>query len=143
MDFYGVYDYLWATANTATLPLIGINTTSAGTVWCAFDPFTGDYVYSITNIPGGTTVYGPHGEILTYTLDQNNGWMTMWNSSNIPTQYASTVYGSMGWVQWRPMGKVLNGTGPASVVINYGAGNVPYNSPETPLGLNGYTWNVP
>jgi hypothetical protein len=150
MDFYGVYDYLWATANTATLPLIGLNA-SAGSVWCAFDPFTGDYVFSMTNMPTATsTVYGPHGEILIYYLNTANGYMYMWNSTNIPQEYASYVYGSMGWSQWRPMGKVLNATGPANIIINFndGKGNVPFYSPLTPVNdskktpLAGYSWNI-
>ncbi len=142
-DFYGVYDYLWATANTATTQLLGI-TGSAGTTWSAFDPFTGDYVYSMTNLPSGTTIYGPHGEILIFTLNSANGWMTMWNSSNIPDIYASRQVGSMGWGQWQPMGKIINATGPVNVVINYGdgRGNLPYINYLTPLGLNGYNWNV-
>ena len=147
MDFYGVYDYLWYTAGG--LGLGGVPGAAGGTM-VAFDPYTGDWVCNITGVPSGTTVYGPHGELLIYTLNQQNGWMTMWNSSNIPAEYASTVYGSMGWSQWRPMGKVFNGTGPANVIINRndGKGNVPFYSYLTPVNdssgvpLSGYNWNV-
>jgi len=138
MDFYGAYDYLWATSGGFSF--FG---PAQPATWTAFDPYTGDWAYTITNVPGGTTIYGPHGELLVLTLN-SNGWMTMWNSTNIPAQFASNVFGSMGWAQWRPMGKTLNGTGPANVVIDRsdGLGSVPYNSPETPLGLAGYSWNV-
>ena len=127
IDLLGVYDYLWATGNAATRTLLGLPST-AGTVWCAFDPFTGDFVYALYGVPSGTTVYGPNGELLIYTFNQARGWMTLWNSSNIPDLYASTVVGSMGWYQWRPMGKIVNATG-VSV------------KPTTPLGLAGYMWN--
>jgi outer membrane protein assembly factor BamB len=137
MDLVGVYDYLWATANTATLPLLGLNST-AGTTWCAFNPFTGDYYYTLYGIPSGSVVYGPNGEILVYTLNQANGWMTMWNSTNIPALYASTEYLSMGWSQWHPFQKVVNATGRDGVTLN----GLPYKSYLTPLGLNGYMWNV-
>ncbi len=126
-DYHGVYDYIWATANAQTRDLLGLPS-SAGTTWCAFDPYTGDFVYALYGIPSGTTTYGPKGEILVYTLDQNRGLMTLWNSSNIPQLYASTQYASMGWGEWRPMGKIQNAT--ESIT-----------SPTTPTGLAGYTWN--
>ena len=137
-DFYGVYDYLWvATGGSFFGP------PQPGT-WTAYDPYTGDYVYTLTGVPGGTTIYGPHGELLILTLDMTRGLMTMWNSSNIPALYASKQVGSMGFGQWEPMGKTVNATGPAGTTIDYndGKGVIPYKSPLTPTGLNGYTWNV-
>ena len=137
-DFYGVYDYLWvATGGSFFGP------PQPGT-WTAYDPWTGDYVYTLTGVPGGTTIFGPHGELLILTLNTQNGFMTMWNSSNIPALYASKQIGSMGFGQWEPMGKSVNATGPAGTTIDYnnGSGVVNYNSPLTPTGYNGYTWNV-
>jgi hypothetical protein len=136
-DNYGVYDYLWAT--TGGLGLGGAPGAAGGN-WTAFDPDTGDWVYTLYGVPSGTTVYGPHGELLVYTFDQTHGWMTMWNSTNIPTIYASTVFGSMGWGQWQPMGKILNATGP-NTVTNV-ADNKPYNTSTLPLNQVGYQWNV-
>jgi outer membrane protein assembly factor BamB len=136
-DVYGVYDYLWATANTATLPLLGLPP-NAGTTWCAFDPFTGDYVYTLYSIPSGPIAYGSHGELLIYTVNLAAGYMTLWNSSNIPALYASREYLSMGWGQWQPMGKTVNATGPASVTL----GGQPYRPYFLPLNISGYMWNV-
>jgi len=50
----------------------------------------------------------------------------------------------MGFGQWEPMGKTVNATGPAGTTIDYsdGKGVIPYNSPLTPTGYNGYTWNA-
>jgi hypothetical protein len=144
-DNQGVYDYLWATANSGTLPLLGLPP-NAGTTWCAFDPFTGDFVYALYGMPSGTFDYGPQGEMLVYTIDTRNGWMTMWNSTNIPALYAGTNYASMQWAQWRPMGKIVNATGLAGVTIGGGMFGYPppdpYIAPTTPLGINGYQWNV-
>jgi outer membrane protein assembly factor BamB len=131
-DFHGVYDYLWA---------------AVGNTWYAFDAYTGKWVYTMTDVPGGTQVYGPKGEILRYNINLNGGYMTLWNSTNIPTVYGATYYASMAWAQWRPYGKTINASGPDDVVINYESGlvyggGVPYTSPQTPLGLNGYQWNV-
>jgi outer membrane protein assembly factor BamB len=143
-DYHGVYDYLWATANSATLSLLGLPPT-AGTTWCAFDPFTGDYVYTLYGIPSGTQVYGPKGEILIYTVSTSGNYMTLWNSSNIPWLYADRDYASMSWGQWQPMGKTVNATGYANVTTGgklFGSMfGTPYIAPTTPLGLNGYQWN--
>jgi hypothetical protein len=136
-DNQGVYDYIWSTANAGTRSLLGLPS-SAGTTWCAFDPFTGDFVYALYGLPSGTFDYGPRGEMLIYTIDTRNGWMTMWNSTNIPALYASTSYASMQWAQWRPMGKIVNATGLAGVTKE----GQPFIAHTTPLGLNGYQWNV-
>jgi len=138
-DNQGVYDYLWATEGGGFFA-------PSPAIWHAFDPFTGDWVYDMYNVPSGSVVYGPGGEILVYTFDLRNGFMTLWNSTNIPALYAGTDYASMAWGQWQPMGKRVDATGPAGVTI--GAGffgfppGEPYIAPTTPLDLNGYMWNV-
>ncbi len=114
-DFHGVFDYLWITN---------------GATWEAFDPFTGDWVYAIEDVPSGTQVYGPKGEILRYNINLNGGYMTLWNSSNIPALHASTNYDTMAWGQFEPQGKRVNGTG------------MTVTTPETPFGIAGYQWNV-
>jgi outer membrane protein assembly factor BamB len=110
-----------------------------GTTWQAYNPVTGDWMFTMTGVPaffmfGGftaTTVRGPEGEILTYTLNTANGWMTMWNSTAIPALFGSQnpadVY---NWNVWRPWGKTVNATAACPV------------TPETPLGLSGYSWNA-
>jgi outer membrane protein assembly factor BamB len=135
-DYHGVYDYLWASGDSETRDLLGLDR-SAGSIWCAFDPFTGDYVATLTNMPSGTFTYGPKGEMLIYSFDYNNGYMTLWNSSNIPDIYSSREYASMGWGQWKLMGRIIDATGPVSITL----GGQPYVAPTTPLGLNGYQWN--
>jgi len=152
-DYHGIYPYLWATGNVDSLSMLGFNITAlgltartVGTIWCAFNPFTGDFTYALYGVPSGRQTFGPKGEVLIYTVDQTNGWMTMWNSTNIPWLYADRDYGSMSWGQWRPYGKILNATGYANVTIGGGlfgsAFGTPYIAPTTPLGLNGYQWNV-
>ena len=81
-------------------------------------------------MPSGTRVYGPKGEILLYNVNTNAGYMTLWNSSNVPSLYSSASVGSMGRGQWRPMGKTVNATDTCVV------------TPETPFGIAGYQWNV-
>jgi outer membrane protein assembly factor BamB len=137
MDLLGVYDYLWCTGNAGTRSLLGLPST-AGTTWCAFNPFTGDYYYTLYGVPSGNVVYGPNGELLVYTVNLARGYMTVWNSSNIPELTASTEYASMGWSQWRPFQKIVNATDLAGVTLS----GAPYTAPSTPFGLNGYQLNV-
>ena len=138
-DNQGVYDYLWATEGGGFFA-------PSPQIWHAYDPFTGDWVYDMYDVPQGTVIYGPRGEILVYTFNLQGGFMTLWNSTNIPDLYAGKDYASMAWGQWQPMGKTVNATGVAGVTI--GAGffgfppGEPYTPHTTPLGLNGYMWNV-
>jgi outer membrane protein assembly factor BamB len=80
---HGVFTYLWATS---------------GTTWDAYDAFTGDWSYRVTDVPSGSNVYGPDGEIYRYTLNANAGWMTLWNSSKTvnPQDTGSSQDGSWG-----------------------------------------------
>jgi hypothetical protein len=143
-DFMGVYDYLWCTGNSGTRDLLGLDS-SAGTTWCAFDPFNGDFVWALYGIPSGTTVMSQKGEILRYytnlgtSSSQTTGYMMLWNGTNIPGLRSSRVYNSMGWGQWRAMGKIINATENPRVTF----GGSPYTPTEMPLpGLSGYMWNV-
>jgi outer membrane protein assembly factor BamB len=65
-NYYGGFAYLWETS---------------GSTWNAYDPLTGNWVYSIEDVPSGSQVYGSRGEIYIITIDLENGWMTQWNSS--------------------------------------------------------------
>jgi outer membrane protein assembly factor BamB len=49
-------------------------------------------------VPGGTSIYGPKGEIFRYIFDLNDGWMAMWNSSRVVSNRGS----------WRPHGQVYD-----------------------------------
>ena len=84
---------------------------SSGTTLSAYDPLTGNWVFSETNVPSGTAAYGPNGEILRYVLNANGKWLALWNNtaahdltaSTNPTDYTSSNYN-----QWRPVGKTVN-----------------------------------
>ncbi|PVX23220.1 MAG: hypothetical protein CW716_12635, partial [Candidatus Bathyarchaeum sp.] len=82
-NHHAVYSYLWSTA---------------GSTWHAFDPFTGDWSYSIENVPSGTRVHGPNGELLVYTINIDGGWMSLWNNVKTvnPQDYGNSNDGSWG-----------------------------------------------
>jgi outer membrane protein assembly factor BamB len=137
INLVGTYPYLWATANSATLPLLGLPS-NAGTTWCAFDPFTGSFVYALYGIPSGNTVFGENGEIIIYTVS-SAGYMTMWNSTNIPLLTNRPTVGSTDIQQWIPEGKIINATGNSGTI---GLDGKPAAYDLTPTGLAGYMWNV-
>ena len=65
-NYDGVFTYLWD---------------ASGPVWNAYDPFNGEWIYSMINVPSGTRVFGPSGEILIYQIDYANRWLALWNST--------------------------------------------------------------
>ncbi len=88
---HGAFAYLWAIS---------------GTTWKAYDAFTGDWVYTMTNVPSGSTATGPDGSILRYQLNTAGDWLALWNSSaNVALQGGPT--GTDAW-QWRPVGKTVD-----------------------------------
>ena len=94
-NYYGAFAYLW---------------TVTGTTWDAYDALTGRWVYRITNVPAASpnyNYYGERGEIIRYTVDLRNGWMTMWNSSKAtnPQTAQAVADGS-----WDVPGNTYNGT---------------------------------
>ena len=50
-------------------------------IWKAYNPSTGEWMYTMTNVPSGTQYFGPSGEILIYQIDYANRWMALWNST--------------------------------------------------------------
>ena len=104
MNMYGAFSYLW---------------TTVGSTWNAYDPFTGRWEYTISGVPSGSRTVGPNGEILVYTVNTNNGWMTMWNSThNVYNTYMKYYQSIPNFAplseyysgRWRPHGITFNGT---------------------------------
>ena len=65
-NYHAVFGYLWSTS---------------GSTWNAYETATGRYAFSFSNVPSGERRYGPKGEILVYSYDLEEGWMSLWNST--------------------------------------------------------------
>ncbi|MCW3983705.1 MAG: hypothetical protein NWE96_06885 [Candidatus Bathyarchaeota archaeon] len=76
----GVYNYLWTTSTTYDEFFI------PHTTWTAYDPFDFAYCFTFNNVPSGTQVYGPSGEILIYQIDLVKNRLMLWNSTNCGLQ---------------------------------------------------------
>ncbi len=49
----------------------------------------------MTNVPSGTQIRGPNGEILIYTVDTTHNWMTLWNSTKVVSDSGSFLRNGM------------------------------------------------
>jgi hypothetical protein len=125
-NLQGAFAYIWDT--------------SGGTTWKAYDAYTGTWWFTLTNVPVNTAAaggspftymeYGPQGELLLYNVDIDHGWMTLWNSTNVPGLRRTTDQSNLYFYdQWRPYQKTVNATEKCAVTR------------ETPLGIAGYMWN--
>jgi hypothetical protein len=60
----GIDSYLWR---------------SSGGTYSAYDPWTCQWVFDITDIPSGSRTTGENGEFIIYSLNLNDATMTYWN----------------------------------------------------------------
>jgi hypothetical protein len=145
--------YLWQSitvANAVTDPVSGSTITPASVTWEAYDGFTGDWVFNITNIPQNWVTYGPGGamlqeqttlsaydsigSLLKYVIDYNTatktGWLALWNSTAAVTTNVITSS------QWRPIGQVYNGANPLAynwnVTLNVNLDGLAINATAAP-----------
>jgi hypothetical protein len=78
----GVFNYIWSVS---------------GSNYTAYSPTDGSFQFQFYNVPTGTRVFGPNGEILIYQIDYTRGWMALWNSTLAGLQNAqigTPQYGS-------------------------------------------------
>jgi len=118
MNQHGVIanGYLWATS---------------GTTWVAFDALTGNYLFNLTNVPSGTNVYGPNGEICRYVLNLAGRLLYLWNNTcEQQGLHGANGTGSSAY-QWRPVGKSVNMANAFSWNATIPALTSPYGSSVT------------
>jgi outer membrane protein assembly factor BamB len=97
-NYHGVFAYLIETVSTFNPDF------SSNTTWKFYDPFTSEWLFNIKNIPTGGvmfgpsfTITGPKGEFYIYNINQQRGWMALWNSSKVISNEGS--WGSAAHVQ--------------------------------------------
>lgn len=83
-NYHGTFSYLWEVV---------------GSTWNAYDTFTGEWVYTMTDVPatrnplyggfGVNTIFGSKNEIFAYTVNTEENWMSMWNSSRVVSNHGS------------------------------------------------------
>jgi len=78
----------------------------SGSTWTMYDSFNFKPILEITNVPSGTTTFGPNGELLRYSFTGSaaNRRLIMWNSTQAILGPNFTEY-------WSPrVGSVFDGT---------------------------------
>jgi outer membrane protein assembly factor BamB len=81
----GVLSYLWITY---------------GNSWYMLDSNTGNWILTLTNVPGGTAVVDQDGSLLRYSYSATTGQFLCWNSSQSIPPPSPTGTGQQ---QWKPM----------------------------------------
>jgi hypothetical protein len=125
--------YLWQTVTQGT----GLQT------WIAWDSLTGRWLFNLTDVPStGTIAYTSQGEIVKYILSYNNaaksGWLALWNwtcAEGVP-KGTGVQLGAPGtgtnYLQFRPVGKVINASTAYSWNVTIGDIMGPSNSQLVP-----------
>ena len=75
-NYQGTFEYLWVGA--ASTGFGG----SASSTWTAFDAYTGNWRFTIENVPTGTTLTDEKGGLHVLKVDLTNGWMALWNMTH-------------------------------------------------------------
>ena len=71
---WGLYSYLWRSTSGSAA-----GGSDYGTVYSAYDPYTLQWAFNITNIPSGSRTTGESGEFIIYSLSLTADSMTYWN----------------------------------------------------------------
>ncbi|HDQ06944.1 MAG TPA: hypothetical protein ENN36_09550 [Candidatus Bathyarchaeota archaeon] len=123
-NVHGVFEYLVAQTGGG-----GFFGPAGPETWHFFDPVDARWLFTMTDLPSGSNLEGPNGEIIRYTVNLQRGWITMWSSMAVIDAYWMTDPTGPGFGSWRPQGKTIDATGSCRV------------TDVTPLGRNGYQWN--
>ena len=81
MNYHGAFPYLYVSANGN---------------YYAFDAYTGDWRFTVENIPSGTTIYDEDNHIYILQVDTTNGWMALWDMAAV-CQSRATGYSGGSW----------------------------------------------
>jgi hypothetical protein len=121
----GVFEYLWESQTIPDpLPENPLNTYNR---WNAYSPFTGEWIYTMNNVPtDGTRAYGPSGEILIYRMNYANAWMALWNSTAAGQTAPGFATGIEAYGSWSA----------------YYAGSLVHGSTLNASDPRAYSWNV-
>jgi hypothetical protein len=128
-----------------------VTQTSTKQTWIAYDSLTGKWLFNLTDVPAtGVVAYTSQGEIVKYILSYNNaaksGWLALWNwtcAEGVPpgtgVQLGAPGTGT-NYLQFRPVGKVINASTAYSWNVTIGDIMGPSNS-QLVLGVATATQN--
>jgi outer membrane protein assembly factor BamB len=99
-NLHAVYPYIWTQTGG------GYGPSPPPISWNAFDPYTGDWEFTVTNIPAGTTVFDERGWVYRVNLNLGTGQGYVWSLTDliVPFGEDSPAAGS-----WPPGGSFYGG----------------------------------
>ena len=118
----------------------------SGTTWMAYNAFTQQFMFNLTNVPSGTEVYDNQGNILRYVLSYSttnkNGTLLLWNDTAAITSplngapAGSAVAGIAFWPVPNSVGFQINASLPYAYSYNVTVtANLVNNFPPTIVGI--------
>jgi outer membrane protein assembly factor BamB len=119
-NYMGTFAYLWVTTGGFDF----FTGTSLPGNWYAFNAYTGNWAFTVLNVPSGTTLRDANGGLYVLEVNQFGGWMALWNMTQFVESSATGYY--VGGGSW---GNVVNG-------MTFDAGA------NTTAAKDAYSWNV-
>ncbi len=143
INYHGAFEYLWVTSGGGFFG-------GGSQTWYAFDSYTGDWMFTIENIPSGTNMYGPMNEICRYVIDTRAGTVSLWNTTEVVMKgltgsgagswgsnaHGRTLDGSRGILWTEPIPTGLPGSVQASFLNDRIIGASASTSAVTLWGIN-------
>ena len=112
---------------------------TAGSEWQMYDAWNGRWILNITGVKSGSNMFGPHGEILRYTIN-SNGTMSMWNSTKVLLTRIRAIGVAIDWTPVQGVYNYSDGyqwTTPITKVA--GTPSISVLAPNLILGSNTFT----
>jgi hypothetical protein len=120
---HGLIDYLWSTYTLA----------NGSSVWAMYDPFSGNWICDIINVPAAAAMFGASsmiqdqsGSFVSYTPSADFTTLTVWNSTaTIQNSFPSNnaYIAANGYWMWRP---------PLGSIVQASSGTTIYNTTGVP-----------
>jgi len=85
-NHHGVYPYLWVTK---------------GSDWYAFDPYTGEWEFTVKNVPSGTTLTDENGWLYRVNLDASTGKGYVWSMTHLIIPFGENSPRPGSWIPAR------------------------------------------
>ena len=108
-NMHGAFAYLWV---------------ASGSDYYVFDAYSGDWVFTVENVPSGTILFDELNHLYVLSVDTTAGWMALWNMTALGLTTAG-FFGEGSWGDAVHMG-TYNGTNPAAWTLNV---TIPTNLP--------------
>ncbi len=108
-NHHAIYPYFWVTV---------------GSDWYAFDPYTGDWEFTVANVPAGNTLVDEQGWLYQLNLDFNNGTGYLWSMVDLIEPFGEDSPTPGSWLPGGSFYGVRYATWNASAVANETTGEL-------------------